>query len=54
MGQFLIGHPAPFRPSFDFAPALVWQSFVDAADAADARSVSRAIWRAWLPTGNGR
>lgn len=48
MAQFLATGPAPFRPAFRFTPALVWQSFVAAANAEDAAAISRAVWQDWL------
>ena len=54
MATFLAERPAPFRPAFRFTPALVWQSFVAAADAADAAAISQAVWRDWLADGSRR
>ena len=50
MAAFLAGRPAPFQADFQFTPALVWHSFVAAADAEDAAAVSRA-WQDWLSVG---
>lgn len=52
IADFLACRPAPFRPAFRFTPALVWQSFVTAADAHDARAISQAVWHDWLPIGS--
>ena len=49
MADFLATDPPTFRPAFRFTPALVWQSFVAAADAHDTAAMSRAVWRDWLP-----
>jgi hypothetical protein len=54
MAAFVAGDPAPFRPAFHFTPALVWRSFVAAADAEDNAAIARAVWRDWMPAGAGR
>jgi hypothetical protein len=54
LAEFLATDPQPFRPAFRFTPALVWQSFVTAADAHDKAAMSRAVWRDWLPDEAGK
>lgn len=48
MSVLLAGTPAPFRPRFRFTPALVWQHFMDAANAEDRAKLARAVWEDWL------
>jgi hypothetical protein len=50
IANFLALRPPPFQPAFRFTPALVWQSFVASADAADAAAMAADTWRHWLPT----
>jgi hypothetical protein len=53
VADFLAAPRAPFRPAFHFTPALLWQSFVTAADAEDAAAISQAVWQHWLQAGSG-
>ena len=54
MAEFLAEQPPPFRAEFRFTEALVWQSFVTAADAQDRAAMKQALWDDWLPTGTER